>query len=174
MSAAPQEVGLNWRVLAGVALALLVIAVVVWLDATRLPAQQTVGVGPGAGMRLVAGLVASLAIAHGVAALRAWAVERHHAAAAEETQLLEPAKRHSSVLWILAGLAGLMAAVGFDAGFILGATWLFVATARAFGQSLGVKSIGIGLMLSTLVFLFFTNVLSLGLPAGPLERLLLV
>lgn len=56
---------------------------------------------------------------------------------------------------------------------MLGAAWLFVATARGFGERLRPRSLLLGFGLSLLVYLFFTRVLSLALPSGPLERMLL-
>ena len=58
-------------------------------------------------------------------------------------------------------------------GFVVGAAWLFIATARGFGEAIRMRPIAIGIVLSVLVFLFFTRVLGLALPAGPLESLLL-
>lgn len=168
MTQASNEIGPGWRTLAGICLVLIALATLVWLDADKVPVQQTVGVGPAAGMRLVAVLVAVLGVAHGVAALRAYL---------QASEGFEPRSLgHVSVsglMWVLGGLAGLIALLEFGGGFVLGASWLFVATARAFGQAIGIKSFGLGLALTTAVFLFFTRVLSLSLPTGFFERLLL-
>jgi putative tricarboxylic transport membrane protein len=79
---------------------------------------------------------------------------------------------HASLAWVLGGLLGLIAILQLGGGFVAASTWLFVGTARGFGQRLSVKSFATGFGLSALVYLFFTRMLSLGLPAGPLERLL--
>ncbi len=60
MSTDSHTFGPSWRKLAGIALALEILALLIWLDANRLPEQMTVGVGPSAAMRLVALFVAVL------------------------------------------------------------------------------------------------------------------
>jgi putative tricarboxylic transport membrane protein len=156
------------RTLVGIGAALLGLAVVLWLDANQLPQQQTVGVGPTAGMRLVSVLLAILSLAHWVAA---WRLPRQRVPVHVLTPE-DPANR-AALVWVLAGLLGLIAILQLGGGFVISAAWLFVATARAFGQPLGFKSPAIGLTLAFLVYAFFTKALSLSLPAGPLERLLL-
>jgi putative tricarboxylic transport membrane protein len=77
-----------------------------------------------------------------------------------------------AVLRILAGLALLIAIIGLGGGFILAETCLFVATASAFGRRALAVDTAIALVLSTLIYLAFDRILTLSLPAGPLERLL--
>ncbi|MDB5744040.1 MAG: hypothetical protein JWR68_2355 [Polaromonas sp.] len=156
------------RTLVGIGVALLGLAVLLWLDANQLPQQQTVGVGPTAGMRLVSVLLAILSLAHWVAA---WRLPRQRVPAHVLTP--EDPANLSALVWVLAGLLGLIGILQLGGGFIISAAWLFVATARAFGQPLGLKSPAIGLTLALGVYAFFTKALSLSLPAGPLERLLL-
>jgi putative tricarboxylic transport membrane protein len=170
MSTDSHTFGPGWRVLAGIALALEALALLIWLDANRLPAQVTVGVGPAAAMRMVALLLAALGLAHG---LVAWTRRVRATEEGFTPRDVAPITHHAALAWILGGLAALALCINFGGGFILGATALFVATARAFGQPLGVRPAGIGLSLTTLVFLFFARALSLSLPMGPLERLLL-
>lgn len=170
MSTDSHTFGPSWRTLAGIALALLALALVLWLDANRLPEQLTVGVGPAAAMRMVALFVAALGVAHGVAA---WGRRVREAEEGFSPRDATPTTHPAGLVWILGGLAVLGACVHFGGGFVFGASALFVATARAFGQPVGARSVGIGLVLTTLVFVFFARVLSLSLPAGPLERLLL-
>ncbi len=67
----------------------------------------------------------------------------------------------------MAALLGLIAALELGGGFVLGSAWLFVATARGFGERIQVRSVALGLVLSLVVYLFFTRVLTLALPAGP-------
>lgn len=162
----PSEPG--WMALTGLGAALLVLATVIWFDAFRLPASQTVGVGPTAAMRLVSVLVAILGVAHWIAAWRSKA----RSVTGQKIHSNVPTN-HSALAWVLGGLLGLIAMLQMGVGFIIGATWLFAATARAFGQPLRLKSPLIGLALATAVYAFFTLALSLSLPAGPLERLLL-
>jgi putative tricarboxylic transport membrane protein len=150
-------------VAAGVGIALLALAALVFFDALDLPPGSVRGVGPAAAMRLVAALLALLGIAHLVTALR----NRRPPAAAAGA---EPPNRQA-LAWVLGALAGLMLILQAGGGFIVAAAWLFALTARGFGEPLGVRSIGLGATLSAVVYFFFTKVLSLGLPAGPLERL---
>jgi putative tricarboxylic transport membrane protein len=49
---------------------------------------------------------------------------------------------------------------------------LFAATATAFGRRAIHIDLAIGLVLAIVVFLLFDKLLTLSLPAGPLERLL--
>ncbi len=150
-------------VAAGIGVVLLLLAALVAIDAQRLPPASALGVGPAAAMRLVAAFVAVLGVAHLVTA---W--QRRLDAALSDAA---PANR-AALAWVLGALAGLMLVLQVGGGFIAASAWLFALTARGFGAPLGAKSIGIGIALSALVYFFFTKALSLGLPAGPLERLL--
>lgn len=162
--------GPRWRVVAGMGAALWLMALAVWLDANRLPPHVTAGVGPAAAMHLVAVLLAALGLAHLVTAWGHRVREREEGFTPRDAH---PATNTGALAWILGGLTVLAVCVHMGGGFVLGATALFAGTARAFGQPLNVRSVGLGLGLTTGVFLFFARVLSLGLPAGPLERLLL-
>ena len=77
-----------------------------------------------------------------------------------------------AVLLILAGLALLIAIIGLGGGFILAATALFVTTSAAFGRRAILADLAIALVMTTLIYLAFDRLLTLSLPAGPLERLL--
>lgn len=162
--------GPGWRTLAGIALALEAVALLVWLDAGRLPEPQTAGVGPAAAMHLVALFVAVLGVAH---AVLAWG--------RRVRQVEEGAVDHNpgfttnraALAWVLGGLIALAITLQLGGGFVWGATALFVSTARAFGRPVNLRSLGLGAVLTTLVFVFFAKVLSLSLHMGPFERLLL-
>lgn len=145
---------------AAIGAGLLAMAVAVWIDAAKLP-PATAGVGPGAAPQLVSLLLAALGIAHWVAAWHSRGVK-----------LQVDRGNHRSLGWVMAALLGLIAVMQFGGGFVLGAAWLFIATARGFGEAIRVRSVALGLGLSLLVYLFFTQALSLTLPSGPLERLL--
>ena len=119
------------------------------------------GVGPSAAPRLVGALLAGLGIAHWVVAWRG------------RGRVLEVDRgNHRSLAWVMGALVGLIVVLQFGGGFVLASAWLFVATARGFGEALRARSVALGLGLALLVYLFFTRVLTLALPAGPLERLL--
>jgi putative tricarboxylic transport membrane protein len=74
------------------------------------------------------------------------------------------------ILRVLGGLAALIAVIGFGGGFIIATTLLFAMTAAAFGRKAFHIDLLIGLALATVVYLIFSKLLALSLPAGPLER----
>ena len=141
-----------------IAVALAVLAIVLVGDASRLPSAVTYGMGPGAMPIVIAAGLGLLAIGNLIDALRGNLPPRESA---------DP----KPVLLILAGLALLIAIIGFGGGFILATSSLFVATSAAFGRRAILKDSAIALVLSTLIFLAFDKLLTLSLPAGPLERL---
>ena len=153
-----------WRAPLAVGLTLLVLGGLTLADAYRVAESVGPGVGPSAAMKLIAGLLVLLGIAHLVQSGRK----------AKQTLVFEAADKVNlrSLAWVLGGLVLQIAALSFGLGFILSSTILFSATACGFGRSL--KSWGpvYGLVLTTLVYLFFTKALSLSLPMGPLEQLL--
>ena len=151
-------------VAAGIGVVLLALAGVLLFEALKLPPGPAVGVGPAAAMRIVAVLVAILGVAH---LFTSWRSRKGDPDAAPPVG----AGNRRALAWVLGALAGLMLILQFGGGFIAASAWLFVGTARGFGAPLGAKSVGIGVALSATVYLFFTKALSLGLPAGPLERL---
>jgi putative tricarboxylic transport membrane protein len=133
-------------------------AVLVW-DARGLQATTMYGMGPEAMPVVVAIGLALLAIGNLVDAVRG------NLPARESTDPVP-------VALILVGLALLIAIIGFGGGFILATSALFVTTSAAFGRrALGIDLV-IALVMSTLIYLAFDRLLTLSLPAGPLERLL--
>ncbi len=163
-----EQGGPGWQALAAVAALLFVLAAVIVFDVTGMAPAGAVGVGPTVAMKMVAGLLVILGIAHVVAAIRARAAHRGR----QDHELEEVLRNRGALAWVLGGLIGMIAILQFGGGFILGSTCLFAATARAFGQPVGVKSLVIGFVLAAVVYAFFTLALTLSLPAGPLERLL--
>lgn len=167
MSDAPQSspAGPRPKAAAGIGIVLLLLAVLTFVDSQRLPPGSAMGVGPAAAMRLVALLVAVLGLAH------LWTAFRGRKLPPPDAATVEPVNR-AALAWVLGSLVGLMLILQFGGGFIAASSWLFVLSARGFGARIGPKSIGIGVTLSFAVYLFFSKALSLGLPTGPLERLL--
>jgi putative tricarboxylic transport membrane protein len=145
---------------AAIGTGLLAMAVAVWVDSTGLP-TPTAGVGPGLAPKLVSMFLAGIGIAHVVAAWRA-----------RGARLRADRGNHRSLAWVMSALIGLIAVMQVGGGFVLGAAWLFIATARGFGEAIRVRSVVLGIGLSLVIYLFFTQALSLTLPSGPLERLL--
>jgi putative tricarboxylic transport membrane protein len=135
-----------------------VAAVLVW-DANQLRSNSPYGMGPHAMPIVIAIGLGILAIGNLIDALRGNLPARESA---------DP----KAVLLILAGLALLIAIIGFGGGFILATTALFVTTARAFGRRAILADLAIALVMTTLIYLAFDRLLTLSLPAGPLERLL--
>jgi putative tricarboxylic transport membrane protein len=68
-------------------------------------------------------------------------------------------------LWVSAGLFAHMALIG-SAGFVVAGTALFVLVARGFGSRRLARDLVTGAVLSVAIYLFFTQVLNVGLPAG--------
>ncbi|KRR24803.1 tripartite tricarboxylate transporter TctB [Bradyrhizobium lablabi] len=142
-----------------VAAVLAVLAVVLVLDARQLPATTMYGMGPEAMPVVIAIGLGLLAIGNLIDALRGNLPPRESA---------DP----KPVLLILGGLALLIAIIGLGGGFILATSVLFVATSAAFGRRAILTDLIIALVMSTLIYLAFDRLLTLSLPAGPLERLL--
>jgi putative tricarboxylic transport membrane protein len=135
-----------------------VAAVLVW-DANQLQSNTTYGMGPQVMPIVIAIGLGILAIGNLIDALRGNLPPRESA---------DP----RAVLLILAGLALLIAIIGLGGGFILATTALFVTTSAAFGRRAVLADLAIALVLTTLIYLAFDRLLTLSLPAGPLERLL--
>ncbi|WP_238534276.1 hypothetical protein [Advenella kashmirensis] len=112
-----------------VGLFLLIAAVILWLDAGTLPEANAMGVGPAAGLRLISGLLLILAGAHFFAAWRRRSVYVPSQSGSSADKV--------SLIWGIGGMAAMSALVAFNGGFILAATVLFTATAKAFGKPVG-------------------------------------
>jgi putative tricarboxylic transport membrane protein len=146
---------------AGMAIAgvLLLVAAVIFWDTSTLQLGQTYGIGPKAMAYVIAAGLGLLAIGNFVAAWRGEFPERESFDA-------------KAIILILGGLAALIAIIGLGGGFILATAVLFAATSAAFGRRAIHIDFAIGLVLAVAVFLLFDKLLTLSLPAGPLERLL--
>jgi len=68
-------------------------------------------------------------------------------------------------LWVSAGLFAHMALIG-TAGFVIAGAALFTCVARAFGSARFLRDLAIGVALALIIYLFFTLVLNVSLPAG--------
>ncbi|KRR17914.1 tripartite tricarboxylate transporter TctB family protein [Bradyrhizobium retamae] len=142
-----------------IAAALAVLAAVLVWDASRLSSTSMYGMGPEAMPVVVAVGLGILASANLIDALRGNLPPRESA---------DP----KPVLLILGGLALLIAIIGLGGGFILATSALFVTTSAAFGRRAILADLVIALVMTTLIYLAFDRLLTLSLPAGPLERLL--
>jgi len=149
--------GIDW---AGVviAIALALLAAVIAVDAFRIQANVTYGMGPQAMPLVIACGLGLLALGNLVNALRGDFPER-------EDMDFRP------VAIVLLGLVAMIAIIGFDGGFIPAMTVLFAATSWAFGRRALIADIVIGFVIGALVYFVFNHLLTLSLPAGPIERL---
>ena len=72
------------------------------------------------------------------------------------------------IAWALLALSAWTVA----AAFVIATALLFAATARAFGKRNLALTLPIGLIFTGTIYLVFSQLLNLSLPAGPLERLI--
>ncbi len=153
----PARRGVDWAGVA-IAAALALLAIVIVLDAMRIQANVTYGMGPEAIPIVIAIGLGVLAIGNLVNALRGDFPER-------EDMDFRP------VGLVLAGLAAMIAIIGLGGGFIPAMTVLFAATATAFGRRAILTDLAIGFVIGTIIYIAFSRLLTLSLPAGPIERL---
>ena len=139
--------------------ALLALAAVIFWDTTSLQLAATYGVGPKAMPYVVASGLVLLAAGNFLLAWRADLPVRDR---------IDP----RAIALIVGGLAALIATIGLGGGFIAAATILFAVTSAAFGRRAIHIDLAIGLVLALSIYLLFDKLLTLSLPAGPLERLL--
>jgi putative tricarboxylic transport membrane protein len=146
--------------IAGIAIAavLLALAITIFWDTSALTLAPTYGLGPKAMGYVIAGGMAVLAIGNFVLA---W---RNEFPPREE---FDP----KAIALILGGFVALIAIISLGGGFIPATALLFAATAAAFGRRAVHTDLLIGLVLATVVYLAFDKLLTLALPAGPIERL---
>ncbi|QWG11624.1 tripartite tricarboxylate transporter TctB family protein [Bradyrhizobium sediminis] len=142
-----------------IALALAALAGVLVWDASRLQSNTVYGMGPEAMPVVIAVGLGILSIGNLIDALRGNLPPRESA---------DP----KAVWLILAGLALLIAIIGLGGGFILATSAQFVTTSAAFGRRAILADSAIALVMTTVIYLAFDRLLTLSLPAGPLERLL--
>jgi putative tricarboxylic transport membrane protein len=144
---------------AGLAIAglLAVLAIVIAWDTSNLTLTSVYGVGPKAMPFIVSVGLAVLAAGNFINGIKGDLPVR------EEINI-------QPILGVLGGLAALIAVIGFGGGFIIATALLFAMTAASFGRKAFHIDLLIGLALATVVYLIFSKLLALSLPAGPLER----
>ncbi|MFC3074284.1 tripartite tricarboxylate transporter TctB family protein [Shinella pollutisoli] len=141
-----------------IAPALLLLAAVIWWDASRLSAMSNYArIGPATVPHVVA---------LGLALLAVWTAFEAWRGDFPEREPIETVP----VVWIVAGLAGQMLLLR-PAGFSIATGLLFALTAYGFGRRKLWISLPVGIVLSFLVWIVFGRLLQLSLPAGPLEHL---
>jgi putative tricarboxylic transport membrane protein len=147
------------RAAIAIAVFLLIVAVVTAWDASVLQLAPTYGLGPKMMAYVVAAGMSIIAVANLVLAWRGDFPERE-------------SYNPKAIVLILGGFAALIAIIAFGGGFIPATAVLFAATAAAFGRKAVVTDLIIGAVLGFAVYLLFDKLLTLSLPAGPIERLL--
>jgi putative tricarboxylic transport membrane protein len=142
-----------------IAVVLLLLAAVILWDTLNLELAPTYGIGPKAMPHAIAAGLALLSVGNLVLAWRGNFPTREH---------LDP----RAILLILGGLAAMIATIALGGGFIAATAILFAATSAGFGRRAVHIDVAIGLVLGLAIYLLFEKLLTLSLPAGPLERLL--
>jgi putative tricarboxylic transport membrane protein len=141
-----------------IAAALMALAAVIFFSTSAMPvAGQQTRVGPTTFPYVIAACLALLAVGTAVSAVRGGFPER------------EP-ERMGPVLWIVGGLLAQILTLKV-LGFSIATGLLFALTARGFGRGPLWKTIPLGIVFALVVWIVFSRVLQLSLPAGPLERL---
>ena len=136
------------------------LAVIIFWQTRAMPVSgQYAKVGPTTLPYAMAGFLAVLAIGHVFAAFRHGVQERD-------------ADRLGPMLWIVGGLVLQMLLLK-PAGFAIATGLLFAFTARGFGRGPLWFTVPLGIVVSLVIWLIFSGLLNLSLPAGPLEHLFL-
>jgi putative tricarboxylic transport membrane protein len=114
----------------------------------------------GIGPNFVPGLVSA-----GVIALGAWLLYEALTGGWRNTTPHTDAFQRRRFIWVSAGLFAHMALIAW-AGFVIAGAVLFACVARGFASERVVRDLAIGLALALVVYLFFTQLLNVNLPAG--------
>jgi putative tricarboxylic transport membrane protein len=142
-----------------IALILLALAGLVWWDMTKLQILSPYDLGPKVMPIVVSVCLALLAIGNAIGALRGDLPPR-------DSLDWKP------IILILGGLACLIVLIALGGGFMIGTAILFATTSAAFGRRAFLTDLLIGAAIAVVVYLLFGKLLTLSLPAGPLEHLL--
>jgi putative tricarboxylic transport membrane protein len=142
-----------------IAFLLLVLAGLVWWDMTKLQILSPYDLGPKVMPIVVSVGLTLLAIGNAIGALRGDLPAR-------DSLDWKP------IILILGGLACLIILIAIGAGFMIGTALLFATTSAAFGRRAFLTDLLIGAVIAVFVYVLFAKLLTLSLPAGPLERLL--
>ena len=141
-----------------IAAGLVILAAVIGIDAAMLNTKVASDpLGPAAFPYAVAAGLLVLAVATVISALRG------------KTPTPEESQDFTAVGWVIAGLLAQILLIAVNAGFSLASGLLFGLAARGFGKPLWLACL-IGVVLSFLTWLAFSQLLQLSLPQGPLEH----
>jgi putative tricarboxylic transport membrane protein len=142
-----------------IAFILFALAGLVWWDMSKLQILSPYDLGPKVMPIVVSAGLALLAVGNAIGALRGDLPAR-------DSLDWKP------IILILGGLACLIALIAFGGGFMIGTALLFATTSAAFGRKAFLTDLLIGIVIAVVVYLLFGKLLTLSLPAGPLEHLL--
>jgi putative tricarboxylic transport membrane protein len=142
-----------------IALLLLVLAGLVWWDMTKLQILSPYDLGPKVMPIVVSVGLTLLAIGNAIGAFRGDLPARD-------------SLDWNPIILILGGLACLIILIAIGGGFMIGTALLFATTSAAFGRRAFLTDLLIGAVIAVFVYVLFAKLLTLSLPAGPLERLL--
>jgi putative tricarboxylic transport membrane protein len=140
----------------GAALAALA-AVIFWQTKAMPVTAQYARVGPTTMPYVISGFLAVLAVGHFLMAFRHGLPPRD-------------ADKPGPMLWIIGGLVLQMLLLK-PLGFSIATGFLFAFAARGFGKGPLWFTLPLGIALSFVIWLIFSGLLNLSLPAGPLESL---
>jgi putative tricarboxylic transport membrane protein len=141
-----------------IALILLVLAGLVLWDMTKLQILSPYDLGPKVMPIIVSTGLAVLGLGNAISAFKGDLPAR-------DSLDWQP------IILILGGLAVLIALIALGWGFMIGTAVLFAATSAAFGRRAFLVDFLIGAGLAVFVYLLLGKLLTLSLPAGPLENL---
>ncbi len=114
----------------------------------------------GIGPNFMPGLVSA-----GLVVLGAWLLYEALSGGWRHVDRKDDFFKRSPFLWVSAGLFAHMALIGW-AGFVIAGAVLFVFVARGFGSKRFLRDLAFGVALALVIYLFFTQVLNVNLPAG--------
>ncbi|WP_062230654.1 tripartite tricarboxylate transporter TctB family protein [Aureimonas sp. N4] len=134
-----------------------ILGLFVGLDARGIGGGNYARIGPATFPYVIAAVLLALSVWTIVEAWRGEFPERDH-------------DEFGPIAWIVGGLAAQLILLN-TAGFSIATGLLFAATARAFGKRKLYLSVPLGILMSLGIWVLFSQVLRLSLPAGPLERL---
>jgi putative tricarboxylic transport membrane protein len=114
------------------------------------------GIGPNFVPALVAG---------GLLVLGAWLLYEALTGGWRHGAVEQEAFHPRGFTWVSAGLFAHMALIG-AVGFVIAGAALFTCVARGFGSRRFLRDLAVGVALTLAVYIFFTQVLNVSLPAG--------
>jgi putative tricarboxylic transport membrane protein len=110
-------------------------------------------------------------VAAGIIALGVWLAAEAFTGGWRKAPEHEEVFQKNPFLWVSAGLFAHLLLIGW-AGFVVAGTVLFACVARGFGSRRPARDLAIALVITLGIYLFFVELLNVGLPAGWLAPVL--